>query len=153
MFERRKRGLCYSCDSKWHQGHVCATPKLFFIERINEEEIPTADQPTEPDPGDFFLEEFPEISLNAISGTPTPKTMRIVGYIKHHKVVILIDSGSTHNFLDESIARILGIHSNRQELTSLGQSRGTKIKMQGHIFSLDRYLFSLAGCEVVLGIQ
>jgi hypothetical protein len=169
MFDRRKKGLCYSCDSKWHQGHVCPSPKLFLIEGIEEEAVPTADQPTadqlpEPDPGDFFLEEFPEISLNAITGTPTPKTMRIVGFIKNQQVVILIDSGSTHNFLDESLARTLGIHSNGQdtirvkiangqELTSPGQSRETKVKMQGHIFSMDFYLLSLAGCDVVLGIQ
>jgi hypothetical protein len=41
-----------------------------------------AEPPGEEDTGEFFLEVFPEISLNAITGTPTPKTIRIVGFTK-----------------------------------------------------------------------
>jgi hypothetical protein len=29
------------------------------------------------------VEEEPEISLNAITGTPTPKTMRLIGWLKN----------------------------------------------------------------------
>jgi hypothetical protein len=72
MEERRRKGLCYSCDSKWTRGHVCAVPKLFLLE-VTDEPSPDLDKATEPveeDPGEFFLEEFPKISLNAITGTP-----------------------------------------------------------------------------------
>jgi hypothetical protein len=34
MEDSRKRGLCYSCDTKWTRGHVCAVPKLFLIEAV-----------------------------------------------------------------------------------------------------------------------
>jgi hypothetical protein len=97
MEERRRKGLCYSCDSKWSRGHVCQVPKLFLIEALEDgNEVKSGDiPPEEDDPGEFFLEEFPEISLNAITGSPSPKTMRIVGILKYHQVVILIDSGST----------------------------------------------------------
>ncbi len=37
MEERRKKGLCYSCDAKWHRGHVCEGPKLFLIEAMEDE--------------------------------------------------------------------------------------------------------------------
>jgi hypothetical protein len=36
MEERRRKGLCYSCDSKWSRGHICIVPKLFLIEAIGE---------------------------------------------------------------------------------------------------------------------
>jgi hypothetical protein len=43
------------------------------------------------------MEKEPEISLNVIMGTPTPRTIRLLGFLKNHKVIVLIDSGSTHN--------------------------------------------------------
>lgn len=84
MEDRRKRALCYSYDAKWTRGHVCAVPKLFLIKAVQkEEEGDTARAVfTEEDPSEFFLEEFPEISLNTITGTPNSKTMRIIGFIR-----------------------------------------------------------------------
>jgi hypothetical protein len=105
MDERRKKGLCYSCDSKWTRGHVCAAPKLFMIEEV--EVVAEEDMVEEFE--DCRIEDFPEISLNAITGTPNPRTMRLLGVLKGQQVVILIDSGSTHNFVDAQLAKMLGI--------------------------------------------
>lgn len=38
MEERKRKGLCYSCDAKWTRGHVCQVPKLFLIESVDQEE-------------------------------------------------------------------------------------------------------------------
>jgi hypothetical protein len=38
--------------------------------------------------------EIPEISLHAISGVPTPQTMRISGTIQGGRVILLADSAS-----------------------------------------------------------
>jgi hypothetical protein len=46
-----------------------------------------------------------DISLHAITGSNHPKTMRIIRRIGNQRVVILIDSGNTHNFLDSSIVQ------------------------------------------------
>lgn len=42
------------------------------------------------------------ISLHALSGISTPKTLKIKGYIKHHQLVMLIDNVNTHNFINMS---------------------------------------------------
>lgn len=47
----------------------------------------------------------PEISLNAKTDTPCHNTMRLCGKIGNGMDVILVDSRSTHNFLDPSIVR------------------------------------------------
>jgi hypothetical protein len=47
----------------------------------------------------------PEISLHAIVGALNPKTMRLFGMLRTHKVVVLLDTGCTHNFLDPAVLR------------------------------------------------
>lgn len=44
-------------------------------------------------------QEEPTISLHALSGISSPKTLKLKGYVKHRKVIILVDSGRTHNFI------------------------------------------------------
>jgi hypothetical protein len=111
MEERRRKGLCYSCDSKSSRGHICSVLKLFLIETIGEvpEDRVQELSSKEVDPGGFFAEEFPEISLNAIICSPSPKTIRLLGILRYQKVTALIDSSSTHNFLDLKIVTLLGL--------------------------------------------
>jgi hypothetical protein len=111
-----------------------------------------------------LLEEFPEISLNAITGTPSPKTMRLIGFLRFQPVVILIDYRSMPNFLDTKLALKLGIQplqqdeirvqvANGEELTSPGRCKDVDVKMQGFLFRTELFDLLLAGCDVVLGIH
>ena len=74
----RRKSLFCSCNSKWSIGHVCNVPELFLIEEIVEQKkvpkIVVVDKEGE-DPGQFFLDEELEICLNAVTGTPNPKTL------------------------------------------------------------------------------
>lgn len=45
-----------------------------------------------------------QISLHALIGISSPETFKLVNYIKHHKVIVLMDSGNTHNFIHHCIA-------------------------------------------------
>jgi hypothetical protein len=47
------------------------------------------------------------ILCNALAGISTPQTLNIEGYIKKKKVIVLIDSGSTHNFIHYKLAKDL----------------------------------------------
>jgi hypothetical protein len=38
MDERRSKGLCFNCDSKYSKGHKCGENKLFYIDREEDEE-------------------------------------------------------------------------------------------------------------------
>jgi hypothetical protein len=49
----------------------------------------------------------PTISCHALVGINTPQTLNIEGYIKKKKVIMLIDSGSTHNFIHCKLAKAL----------------------------------------------
>ena len=45
------------------------------------------------------------ISCNALAGITTPQTLKIEGHIKKKKVIVLIDSCSTHNFIHFKVAK------------------------------------------------
>jgi len=162
--ERKKKGLCFSCDAKWFRGHVCEAPKLFMIEPLEEDCVDEATLVLDDQNCEVLVGEEPEISLNAITGTPSPKTMRLIGFLKLHRVIILIDSGSTHNFVDSKLIAQLGIiphnHNsvkvrvaNGEVVLSPGRCDDIGLKMQGSTFQVNLFVLPLAGCDVVLGIQ
>jgi hypothetical protein len=94
MVERQLKGLCYNCDDKYFLGHKCKEQKLFMAisEDISKEDVETPEVEL-------------VISLNSLTGFSTPQTLKLIDYIKHQKVIILVDSGSTHNFIHHCIAQ------------------------------------------------
>jgi len=51
----------------------------------------------------------PEISLQAMEGTTSPRTIRLLGLVNRKPVSILSDTGSTHNFMDPSVVQRTGL--------------------------------------------
>ena len=46
------------------------------------------------------LEVIPEIPFHTFAGTTHPQTFRVIGKVKNKDVMVLIEGGSTHNFID-----------------------------------------------------
>lgn len=46
-----------------------------------------------------------EISFNAILGRPIASTMKLMGTLAGHEVLLLMDIGSTDNFVSDSLAQ------------------------------------------------
>ncbi|XP_062173762.1 uncharacterized protein LOC133879249 [Alnus glutinosa] len=157
MRERREKGLCYYCDDKYSQSHVCKTLRIFLIQGMEwEQDMADNSVCIEEEGIEELGVNLPEISLHTISGTPTPHTMRVVGFIRGQMVVILIDSGSTHNFLDPSIikktqlsimshTRITIKVANGDTIQSEGQCSDVSLKVQGVILTTEFYILSLGG--------
>ena len=93
MQDRREKGLCYFCDEKYHQGHKCSRPKLYLLEGMEfkeegEEEI--FNQPDTENILAFQQADLLGISLHAIARAPSPKTMRLVGKLRHVQLLFLL---------------------------------------------------------------
>jgi hypothetical protein len=112
MAEHQLKGLCYNCDDKYFLGHKCKEQNIFMAisEDISEEDVETplvfeSPEITDITPPSDPLEVELIISLNALTSFSAPQTLKLIGYIKHRKVIILVDSGSTHNFIHRCIAQ------------------------------------------------
>ena len=112
MVERQLKGLCYNCDDKYFPSHKCKEQNIFMAisEEISEEDEETPSVSKSPKSTDITppsdpLEVELVISLNPLTGFSTPQTLKLISYIKHQKVIILLDSGSTHNFIHRLISQ------------------------------------------------
>lgn len=87
-----------------------------------------------------------------------------MGQISCKSVLILIDGGSTHNFMQQQLVSTLGLHtqtiallrvivSNSYELQCHQLCRDILVHIQGHTFSINFHVLVLCGFDVVLGFQ
>lgn len=105
-----------------------------------------------------------QISFHALSGHLAPETLHLMGRISNQNVVILIDGGSTHNFVQAHLVRSLGLNTqpthplrvmvgNGNEVECYQLCVGVVVHMQGHVFPIDLHVLLLCGADLVLGIQ
>ncbi|KAA8534461.1 hypothetical protein F0562_031978 [Nyssa sinensis] len=128
--ERRKQGLCFHCNDKYGPRHLCK--KLFILEACYPDDmVEDYGETIEFDEESAMenIDEAPAISLHAISGTHTPQTMKVRGTLGKYRVIVLLDSGSTHNFLKEDVASKLGLLPDKNgQLDVKVASGGSSIK-------------------------
>ncbi|KAI4340580.1 hypothetical protein MLD38_025400 [Melastoma candidum] len=110
MEEKRSKGLCFWCDEKYSFHHKCANRKVYSL--ILEAGDENSDEKTEPEAEEVLdTDNTPIVTLHAIHGVAMSfrnRTMKIIGRYKKRKLTILVDSGSTHNFLDLGVAKQIG---------------------------------------------
>ncbi|KAK6151575.1 hypothetical protein DH2020_014210 [Rehmannia glutinosa] len=136
MAARREKGVCYNCDEQFTYGHSLNSP-VHQMEEI-------------------------QMSLNSLAGEDGLTTMRLFGESGTHRLHILIDSGSTLSFIQESTAKRLGCHlenakpilvkvANGQRMVSSVKATGFKWTMQGHEFTYSLRVLQNEGCDLILG--
>nr|KYP50671.1 Retrovirus-related Pol polyprotein from transposon 297 family [Cajanus cajan] len=164
MTERRSKGLRYFCDEPYSPTHALTHKKLeIHVLEVSDTEEDIVDQIDDtPEDGSTSLD--PQISVNALTGIANFKTMRVTGYYKKKPLHILIDSRSTHNFLDEEVAKKLGYPITDIPTLSVAVANGARVSItatakqfqwtiQNTGFTSDMLLIPLGCCDVVLGIE
>ena len=105
--ERKKKGLCFNCNEKFSPSHGCK--RLFLIQANFDDSDKDIEMEIEGDEVVEQTETTPEISFHAMVGTQTPETMRVMGRLVPKVVTVLIESGSTHNFVWQELAEKVGL--------------------------------------------
>jgi hypothetical protein len=105
-----------------------------------------------------------KLSVQAISGTASRRSMRLQGVVGKHTVLILIDSGSSSNFVSTQLADTLKLPSRDIPMAKVSVAGGgtiscTKIlpavtwHTQGHKFTTDLKVLPLNSYDIILGMD
>lgn len=154
--KRRERGLCINCDEKFIPGHKCKIKQAYLIEPMDSGDVGKSEEITEV--------ENAEISIQALADVRGPRTKRLNSWIKNRRVVVLVDNGSSHNFINQEIAQKLNLGATTIEpfqvrvasgewLSCMKMYRDVPIRVQGFVISADLFELTLGGIDVVLGVQ
>ena len=99
-----------------------------------------------------------------MAGQLNPHSLCLPGTIHNQNFQVLIDNGSTHNFIKPALAEHLGLslkyaHSfrvyigNDDSLVCQFCCSQVPLTLQGHLFLVDLFILPIEGPDVVLGIQ
>lgn len=168
MQERKRKGLCMFCEEPFTPGHQLKHRRAEFLfldmeaETEFDEEIALVEQIRDTTISDED-DKVPTISVHALNGAPTFNCMRLMGQYEKRKLHILIDPGSTHNFLDIQIAKGLGCSLKPIKPMSVVAASGDLVtkykcssfawKMQGYGFKAEIRTLPLGCSDLVLGVQ
>ena len=106
----------------------------------------------------------PTISCNKLAGITTPQTIKIKGQIKKKKVIVFIDSGSTHNFIHFKVAKELNCFSylapecqvmvaNGGAINFSGKFHNINLSMGEYVLTSPMLSIPIGGADVVLRVQ
>jgi hypothetical protein len=101
---------------------------------------------------------------NALAVISTPQTLKIEGYIKKKKVIVLIDSGSTHNFIHYKLAKALNFFvypapefqvmiADGGTINCSRKCNNINLTMGEYVMNSPMITIPMGGADVVLGIQ
>ena len=167
---RRERGLCFSCNEKYHRGHRCASRVFLLLAEDKDNPNPPLIEPLDhkpepaPDPPDTHDPYPAQLSLNSLAGHLAPETLRFVATISDSDVVLLVDGGSTHNFIQLQLVTQLGLLpistsplrvmvGNGQQLECNSMCSVVPITIQTTTFHVDLYVLPISSANVVLGVH
>jgi len=165
---RRAKGLCEKCAERWSRDHKCAeSVQLHALQEVwellqLEDSGSLADQEGQVEgtpSGELFA-----LSLAAVHGGKSPKTLKLSGVIQGKEVTMLVDSGSSHTFVSEQFSQSLSGSSMLQHPVQVAVADGTFIQCvsqfsdlqwssQGCNFTSAARVLPLAHYDVILGMD
>jgi hypothetical protein len=166
MVELRAKGLCYKCKGKWHptqHKYHEGSLRLLILgdgETINEEgEIISLEV------GDSDEEETEAECkfIGVLVSLGESHTMKVEGKIQDVALLVLIDSGASHNFISPKVTNALGLTITPTVVKSIklgdghrvmtsGVCEGIKMKLDNIEVSIDALVLDLGGMDMVLGV-
>ena len=104
------------------------------------------------------------LSVHSAVGISSPRTMKLKGKIQKREVVVLIDSGASHNFISQRLASQLGIATQGTTeygvrmgtgviVSGKGVCQGVRLTVPGYNVANSFLPLNLGGVDAILGMQ
>jgi len=107
---RREKGLCYFCDEKFSFNHKCPNCQLYFLQLMEEKLVtPVVMAEAHPNGSEVAGTNDHHLSLNTLKGGLGVGTIKFVAHVGTIPIKVLIDGGSSCNFLQPRVAQFLNI--------------------------------------------
>ncbi|XP_050906359.1 uncharacterized protein LOC127120018 [Lathyrus oleraceus] len=169
LMDRKKKGLCYKCGGPFHPLHQCPEKQLRVM-IVDEEEggdvdgnllAVEVDESEEENGGEMSIMSLFELEK---SQHYKVQTLKLRATINGVPVVVLVDSGATHNFIARSMVQKLGwqvettpdfrikLGDGFQTITR-GKCNQVLFKTGEVTCEIKAYLFDLDGVDVVVGMS
>ncbi|XP_061357352.1 uncharacterized protein LOC133301690 [Gastrolobium bilobum] len=159
MSKKRELGLCYTCDEKWTSKHRCPSKMLIMVRDDTDEEGAEGEEivwNSQPIPQE-------DAALHSLTEGSMSKAFNFVADIHGTKTTVLVDTGSTHNFVKKELAlelelpmirikRMRVFLGNGEFLVCDHKCKAVKLQLQGEIFLVDLWVLNLANLGVILGM-
>lgn len=128
---KKRTGTCYTCDEKWSKAHVCRNRELHVMVVLQDNILEAGEDEFHDTVGDVneIVAEVMELSLYSFFGRSSPKTTKMWGSIGKTKVLVMIDSGATHNFISPTTVMNAQLH--QENLGEMKIKVGTCIIVSG----------------------
>ena len=176
--ERRRQGLCFNCDEPYVRGHVCQ--RLFYLETNDEVPAEVAAAAVFPEAQEAAAALSlgqdaaalaqtapavePKVSLHALAGVRAENAMLLPVTVHGHRVVALLDSGSTTNFINADLMRRLQLVTTPHPTLRVLVANGDRVPCQGvardvslaigtEEFSISCFGISLGEFDLILGVE
>jgi len=107
----------YYCDERYRPGHKCkrkftlliAEPNDFETNEIDLNNLFHIDDSTPNEPKTPLDTNSTQISLHTLMDHLISQTLKILGHVNGSLVLILVDSGSPHNFIQDCTTKFLDL--------------------------------------------
>ncbi|RYR51254.1 hypothetical protein Ahy_A06g026281 [Arachis hypogaea] len=156
---RREKGICFTYDERYSPSHKCASKHYFLIQTV--EEVPTnRDSVIEIPEVDQILPVLAEdrveplhLSYNAMAGIPARRSIRFRGLVHGRDIRILIDGGSSDNFIHSALVRRLAVPVHHSPRFKVEVGNGALLQCEGedHLLLISAFVLPIASEEMVLG--
>ncbi|PVH32848.1 hypothetical protein PAHAL_9G503600 [Panicum hallii] len=118
---RKANGLCMYCGDKFDKAHAtsCVKRQSAQVNTIVVNDLDhhvTEEVLRQLDIKDNISEEFEQLSLNVVSGTSSGDVLKLQALVRGKVMLLLLDSGSSHSFVNFSFLQEVGIQSQPNKL-------------------------------------